>query len=144
MPLNKEYEGREFPATDPFEVTRESIEEFADAIGDPNPAFRGDNAIAPPTYLTKLNFIYGPQVLGDPGLGLNYAFVVHGEQEYEHTRPVKVGDRLIAKPRIGAITARGRNEFMITEAIVETDAGERVAVARSTVVSRGTAAQEGE
>lgn len=143
MPLNKAFEGREFPASPPFEVTAESIREFADAIGDPNPAYRGDDAIAPPTYLTKLNFIYGPQMLADPELGLNYAFVVHGEQEYRFTRPVRAGDVLIAKPRFGAIYAKGRNEFMVTEATIETDTGEPVAVALSTIVSRGTAAQEG-
>ena len=138
MPLNKEFEGREFDSIT-YEVTQQSIEEFADAIGDPNPAFRGAQAIAPPTYLTKLNFIYGPTVLGDPGLGLNYAFVVHGSQEYEFARPVRAGETLVAKPRIGKIFAKGRNEFMITEAQIETPAGEHVAVARSTIVSRGTA-----
>ncbi len=139
MPLNKAFEGREFPATEPFEVTPASIAEFAGAIGDPDPAYRGDDAIAPPTYLTKLNFIYGPQMMGDPELGLNYAMVVHGSQEYEFTRPVRAGDRLIAKPRISQIFAKGRNEFMVTEASIETESGEKVCIARSTIVSRGTA-----
>jgi acyl dehydratase len=152
MPLNKAFEGREFPAPPPFEVTADSIRDFADAIGDPNPLYRDDAAakqagyeavIAPPTYLTKLNFVYGPAVLGDPELGLNYALVVHGEQEYEHARPVRAGDVLIAKPRISSIYAKGRNEFMITEAEITTTSGEHVAVARSTIVSRGTAPQEG-
>jgi acyl dehydratase len=148
MPLNKSFEGREFEPSPPFEVTAASIREFADAIGDPNPVYRDDAAakeagyeavIAPPSYLTKLNFIYGPAVMGDPELGLNYAMVVHGEQVYEHTRPVRAGDVLIAKPRIASIAAKGANEFMVTEAVIETDQGERVAVARSTIVSRGTA-----
>jgi acyl dehydratase len=143
MPLNKDFIGREFPATPPFEVTAESVKEFADAVGDPNPAYRGEGAIAPPTYLTKLNFIYGPQVLGDPELGLNYMMVVHGTQEYRFNRPVRVGDVLIAKPKIGDIYAKGRNEFMITEAAIETPDGEEIAVAISTIVSRGTAPQEG-
>jgi acyl dehydratase len=152
MPLNKDFEGREFPATEPYEVTAESIREFADAIGDPNPVYRDEEAakqagyasiVTPPTYLTKLNFVYGPQVLADPDLGLNYAMVVHGEQEYELLRPIAAGEKIVAKPKIGRIYARGRNEFMITEAAIETLGGEKVAVARSTIVSRGTAPQEG-
>jgi acyl dehydratase len=152
MPLNKALEGKEYPPADPFEVTKESIVEFADAIGDPNPVYRDDAAakasgydgvIAPPTYLTKLSFIYSPQVVLDPDLGLNYMMVVHGEQEFELLRPLKAGDKLIGKPRIASITARGRNEFLVTEAPIETTDGERVALARSTIVSRGTAAQEG-
>lgn len=152
MPLNPAFEGREFPPPPPFEVTEESIREFADSIGDPNPLYRDpvaakeaghDAIIAPPTYLTKLNFIYGPTVLGDPDLGLNYAMVVHGEQEYSYTRPLRAGDVLIAHPKISKIYAKGRNEFIITEARIETDAGEQVAVATSVIVSRGTAPQEG-
>jgi acyl dehydratase len=140
MPLNKEFEGKEFdPIT--YEVTAESIREFADSIGDANPAYRGDGAIAPPTYLTKLNFIYGPAMLADPALGLNYMMVVHGDQEYSFARPVRAGDTLVAKPRISSIFAKGRNEFMVTEAAIETTSGEKVGVARSTIVSRGTAVQ---
>ncbi len=152
MPLNKEFVGREFPPNDPYTVTGESIREFADAIGDPNPVYRDEAAakaggqpavIAPPTYLTKLNFLYGPAMLADPALGLNYAMVVHGDQEYTFTRPVRAGDVLIGKPRIADIFAKGRNEFLISEASIETPSGEKIGVARSTIVSRGTAPQEG-
>lgn len=152
MPLNKTLVGREYPASEPFEVTASSIREFADAIGDPNAAYRDAQAaaglghpgvIAPPTYLTKLNFLYGPAVVLDPELGLNYALVVHGEQEYEFARPVRAGDVLVGKPRIADIAAKGRNEYLITEASIETISGEKVAIARSTIVSRGTAPQEG-
>jgi acyl dehydratase len=142
MPLNKDFVGREFPANEPYTVTEESIREFADAIGDPNPAYRGKDAIAPPTYLTKLNFLYGVAMLADPELGLNYAMVVHGDQEYTFNRHVRAGDALVGKPRIAEIFAKGRNEFLITEASIETPDGERIGVARSTIVSRGTA-QEG-
>lgn len=152
MPLNKAFEGREFPPGDPFEVTAASIKEFAEAIGDLNPLYRDEGAakaaghagvIAPPTYLTKLNFAYGAGMLADPDLGLNYMMVVHGEQEYEITRPVRAGDVLVMKPRIASISAKGRNEYLVTEANIDTTGGERVAVARSTIVSRGTAPQEG-
>ncbi len=151
MPLNKALEGREFPASDPFEVTAEMIGDFAEAMGDPNPVYRDDAAarsagyegvIAPPTFLTKLTFLYSPAIVLDPELGLNYALVVHGEQEFEQTRPVRAGDILVGTPRIASITARGRNEFLVTEATIETADGEQVAVARSTIVSRGTAPQE--
>lgn len=151
MPLNKDFIGREFSANEPYTVTAESIREFADAIGDPNPVYRDEAAaeaagqpavIAPPTYLTKLNFLYGPAMLADPDLGLNYAMVVHGDQEYSFTRPVRAGDVVVGKPRIAEIFAKGRNEFLVTEASIETPSGEKIGVARSTIVSRGTA-QEG-
>lgn len=151
MPLNSALVGREYPSSTPYEVGREKIREFANAIGDSNPVYHDevaaraagyDDIIAPPTFLTVLNFKYSPQVIGDPDLGLNYAFVVHGEQEYELLRPVRAGDVLVGRPRITDITARGRNEYLFIEAAIETTSGEQVAIARSTIVSRGTAPQE--
>ncbi|HVL33617.1 MAG TPA: MaoC family dehydratase N-terminal domain-containing protein [Actinomycetota bacterium] len=152
MPLNKALIGKEYPASSTYEVGREKIREFALAIGDMNPVYHDETAakaaghddiIAPPTFLTVLNFKYSPQLIGDPELGLNYMFVVHGEQDYEHVRPVRPGDRLVGKAKITDITARGKNEYLFTEARIETESGELVSIARSTIVSRGTAPQEG-
>ena len=152
MPLNTALIGKEYPASTPYEVGREKIRDFASAIGDLNPIYHDEDAakaagyddiIAPPTFLTTLGFKFGPQVVGDPELGLNYAMVVHGEQEFELKRPVKPGDVLVGKPKIVNIAARGRNEFLTYEASIETATGEQVAIARSVIVSRGTAQQEG-
>ena len=152
MPLNRGLIGKEYPASKPYEVGREKIREFASAIGDLNPIYHDETAaaaagykdiIAPPTFLTTLGFKFGPQVVGDPELGLNYAMVVHGEQEFEILRPVKPGDVLIGTPKITDITARGKNEFLTYEASITTTSGEKVAIARSIIVSRGTAPQEG-
>jgi acyl dehydratase len=152
MPLNKALIGKEYPQSSPYEVGREKIRDFATAIGDFNPIYHDeaaakaagyDDIIAPPTFLTTLGFKFGPQVVGDPELGLNYAMVVHGEQEFEILRPVKPGDMLVGTPKITEITARGKNEFMTYEAAIDTTSGEKVAIARSIIVSRGTAPQEG-
>lgn len=152
MPLNKALIGKEYPTSTPYEVGREKIREFATAIGDTHPVYMDEAAakaagypdiIAPPTFLTVLNFKYSPVIVADPELGLNYAMVVHGEQEYVLHRPVRAGDVLVGKPKIADITARGRNEFLFIEASIETTSGEKVATARTTIVSRGTAPQEG-
>ena len=152
MPLNKAFEGREYPATPPFEVTAEKIREFADAIGDPNPVYRDEAAakaaghagiVAPPTFLTKLGFESGGEMLLDPELGLNLMMVVHGDQTFEFARPVFAGDTITTKPRISSIAAKGRNEFLVTEADIQTTQGEKIGTARVTIVSRGTAPQEG-
>ena len=59
MPLDQSFVGRTYPPTPPYEVGREKIREFADAIGDGNPAYRDPEAartlghpdvIAPPTF----------------------------------------------------------------------------------------------
>jgi acyl dehydratase len=44
MALNRDFIGRTFPPGEPYEVTRVKIKEFADAIGDPNPLYRDQDA----------------------------------------------------------------------------------------------------
>ena len=152
MPLNPEFVGREYPASATFEVGREHIRQFADAIGDPNPIYRDQAAaqaaghpdvVAPPTFLTVLGFRFGADspVL-DPALGLDYSLVVHGEQKFELHRPVRAGDVLSTVSRVADIRAAGRNELMTTVTEVRDAAGEHVATTTSTLVSRGTAPQK--
>lgn len=147
MPLNYELKGKEYNEVS-FTVDREHVVRFCDAIGEDNPVFRDDAAakeagypgqLAPPTFITALQIQTSGQVVMDQDLGLNYSMVVHGEQEYEYTRPLQVGERLTAVPRIADIYSRGRNEFLITEAEIKDDSGQVVCVARSTILSRGTA-----
>ena len=150
MPVNRDFIGREYPASTTFEVGREHIRRFAQAIGDDNPAYTDPAAaralghpdvIAPPTFLTVLNFRFameGP--VADPALGLDYSLVVHGEQSFELHRPVRAGDVLTTVARVDDIRDAGRNELITTVSEVTDAAGEKVATLRGTIVSRGTAA----
>jgi len=150
MPLNRDFIGRDYPASETYEVSRELIRRFAQAIGDANPAYTDVEAakalghpdvIAPPTFLTVLTFRYateGPVV--DPELGLNYALVVHGEQRFVNHRPVRAGDVLKVTSSVVDIRDAGRNELMTTKTAVTTVDGEPIADLFGTLVSRGTAA----
>ncbi len=84
MPLDESFVGRVYPPTDAYEVGREKIREFADAIGDPNPAYRDREAaqsighpdvIAPPTFAIVVTIRASRQVIADPELGLDYSRV---------------------------------------------------------------------
>lgn len=151
MPLNPDYVGRAFPSSEPYEVGREKIREFADAIGDFSPVYRDPEAaralgypdvIAPPTFLTVLAFRRPNGAYTDPGLGLDYSRLVHGEQRFAHHRPVVPGDRLISTSTISDIRVAGRNELMTVTSEVTTEAGEAVCTITNVVVIRGTAPQQ--
>ena len=150
MAVNKDYAGRSFPATRPYEVSRVKIAEFADAIGDPNPVYRDRDAaaaagypdvIAPPTFPIVVTMAASGQAIADPGLGINYALVVHGEQRFSYARPLRAGDVVTAQSTIETIKTLGRNTVMTTRTEVATVAGERVCTAFSTLVERGTAGE---
>jgi acyl dehydratase len=146
MPVSKDFVGRTFPATKPYEVSRVKIAEFADAIGDPSPVFRDRDAaaaagypdvIAPPTFPIVVTMASSSSVVGDPALGINYAMVVHGEQRFEYSRPLRAGDVVTAESTIESIREVGRNVMMTTRTEVRTMAGEHVVTALSTIVERG-------
>jgi acyl dehydratase len=144
--INRDYVGRTFPASEPYEVSRVKIAEFAAAIGDPSPVFRDRAAaraaghpdvIAPPTFAIVLSMASAGVAISDPGLGLNYAMVVHGEQRFEYERPILAGDVLIAQPTITDIRDAGRNVMLTTSTQIRTADGELVCTAIGTLVERG-------
>jgi acyl dehydratase len=149
MAINREYAGRVFPASEPYEVSRVKIAEFATAIGDPNPLYRDRSAaraaghpdvIAPPTFAIVISMAGSGAALGDPGLGLNYAMVVHGEQRFVYTRPITAGDVVTAQVTLTDIRDAGRNVMLTTSTEIRTVAGDLVCTALSTIVERGAPA----
>ncbi len=148
MALDQSFVGRKYPPTEPYEVGREKIREFADAIGDPNPAYRDADAaralghpdvIAPPTFPVVLSMRASAQVVADPELGLDYSRVVHGEQRFVYSRPVRAGDRLTVTVTVESIRSAAGNDLLTTRGDVSTVDGEPVLTAYSTLVARGTA-----
>jgi acyl dehydratase len=146
MAINTDYVGRTFEATEPYEVSRVKIAEFADAIGEPSALCRDRAAaqaagypdvIAPPTFAIVVSAAGSAKVTHDPGLGVNYAMVVHGEQNFEHARPLHAGDVVVTQSTIESIRSAGGLTMMTTVTQIRTVDGELVCTARSTLVERG-------
>jgi acyl dehydratase len=147
VPLDPSYVGHSYPRSEIYQVGREKIREFADAIGDPQPMYRDVDAakaaghpdvIAPPTFVMVLFNSYALEaVVRDPGLGLHYDRMVHGDMSFAYTRPVQAGDRLTVSTSIDEIMSRAGNDFLILRADIDTDAGERVVTAKAQLVVRG-------
>jgi acyl dehydratase len=149
VPVDQSYKGRVYPPTRPYEVGREKIREFADAINDPNPVYRDPaeaqqhghpDVIAPPTFPIILTLQAGHQVITDPDFGIDYSRVVHGEQRFVHHRPVHAGDVLQVIVTVDDIRTAAGNDIVTTRAEVSTVDGELVVTATSTIVARETAA----
>ena len=148
MAINRDFVGKTFPPGEPYEISRVKVAEFADAIGDPNPVFRDKAAaqeagfadvIAPPTFPIVISMASSSRALAEPGLNLNYAMVVHGEQKFAYSRPLQAGDIVVAEVTISDIRDVGRNSMMTTTTTISTVDGEHVCTATSTLVERGGA-----
>ena len=71
MPISRDHVGRSYSATTPYRVSRAKIAEFAEAIGDLNPAyFDDDHPIAPPTFPVVIAARAWAPLFADPELGL--------------------------------------------------------------------------
>jgi acyl dehydratase len=111
-----------------FEITEERVRAFQELFGGPPGV--------PPTILTAAEFTVFPQVIGDPELGLDFARVVHGTQEYVFHRPLRIGETLQVQPRIASIRHKGGNGFVVIETQMRGVDGAAAAVARSTMIER--------
>jgi acyl dehydratase len=148
MALDRELVGRSYPPSAVYEVGRVKIAEFATAIGEDDPVHRDPDAaraagypdvIAPPTFAIVLTLGAADVVLADPQVSLDYSRVVHGEQRFVHSRPIRAGDRLVATTTIEAVRTVAGNDMLTTRVDVATEDGEAVCSATSMLVARGAA-----
>ena len=146
MAPNPQYVGRVYGPGEPYEVSRVKIADFANAIGDTSPLCRDREAaakagypdvIAPPTFAIVISMASAGQANRDPGLGLDYSMVVHGEQSFEHARPLHAGDVVVATTTIESVKSVGAMSVLVTSTEIATVEGEHVCTARSTLVERG-------
>jgi hypothetical protein len=83
-------------------LERGKIREFARAARSTNPAYDGNDAIIPPTFLTTATLIWEPDWRAEiDSLGFDFARIVHGEESYVfHGPPPRAGQtlRVVAKP----------------------------------------------
>ncbi len=145
MALDQSFVGRSYPPTSPYQVGREKIREFAEAVGDANAAYTDPEAakalghadvIAPPTFAFAITFRAAEQVIQDPQLGLDYDRVVHREQKFAYTRPVRAGDRLTVASTIESIKSLAGNDVVDIRGEVHDEAGEHVVTAWTKLVAR--------
>ena len=102
MPVNDRAVGKEYPPVS-YEVGREKIREYANAVGEENPVHHDPeaaraagfrNVVAPPMFCVVYSApAVGPAIV-DPEVGINLAAMVHGGQEFVWGEPVCAGDEI--------------------------------------------------
>jgi hypothetical protein len=118
-----------------FPVEWSKVREFARAVHDDHV----DSDLAPPTFPISLSAEFVERLIVEE-LKLDRRRALHGEQEYEYLRPLRVGDRLVGCARIaedGFKEGRrgGRMRVIVCETEMrEAATGEVVARERSTVI----------
>jgi acyl dehydratase len=145
MAVNTEPIGRSYdPVT--YAVGREKIREYAAAIGETNPlhldvraarAAGHEDVVAPPMFAVVYS---SPAVTGamlDPELGVDFARVVHGAQEFVWGSLVVAGDEIESTATVKDVSERGGMGFYVFEVGSNNQRGETVCTATWTIIVRG-------
>jgi acyl dehydratase len=145
MALKTEAVGKEWPAAT-YQASRAKIAEYANVIGAENPVhFDRDAAlaagfrevVAPPMFCVVYSApAMGPAIL-DPEVGMNFAAMVHGSQEFEWGEPVCSGDEITTTPRCLEIYEKDGKGFYVFESTSLNQDGEQVVRGTWTNIVRG-------
>ncbi len=129
--MNISLEGKSYSQTR-FVVDERHVERFRRAVG-------GSGIAVPVTFVTAAEFSSFPEIVGDPELALDFARVVHADQEYDFTRPLCVGETLTARSRIAQARSKGGQSFLTIETQLLDEDAVVVVTARATMLERGPA-----
>jgi acyl dehydratase len=140
VPITEAHVGRTYAPTPPYEVSAAKIAEFAAALGDDNPAYRGEAPVAPPTFAAVISAAAWGGLFGDPELELALRRVVHGDQTFVWHRPLRAGDRVVGVLGIDKVRCRGALEIVGVTVRLQTLDGEPVVESSSTFVHTRPAA----
>jgi acyl dehydratase len=126
--------GKVFAPVD-YAVGREKIREFASAVGETNPLYfepeaaRGAgyaDVVAPPMFAAVYAGRSLVPALFDPEVGLNFAMMVHGAQEFVWGPLVVAGDDITTTTTVKDISERGEMTFYIFESVSRNQRDETV------------------
>jgi len=129
-----------------YEVGREKIREYAYAVGEDNPVYFDRGAAteagfpdvpAPPMFAVVYSAgSVGPAVL-DPEVGIDFARMVHGGQEFAWGEPVCAGDTIATATEVKDIYERDGRGFYVFESLSRNQDGQEVVRGTWTNIVRG-------
>lgn len=145
MGVNTSAVGKAYPPT-VYAVGREKIREYALAVGETSALHLDVEAarsagyadvVAPPMFcVVACAPALGP-ALFDPEVGINFALMVHGGQQFRWGPLVIAGDELTTSVTVKAITERDDKGFYVFESVSTNQDGDTVCVGTWTNIVRG-------
>jgi acyl dehydratase len=145
VPVNTEAIGKSYPPFE-YEVGREKIREYAQAVGEDNPVYFDRaaateagfrNIPAPPMFAVVYSAGSFAPALFDPEVGINFAMMVHGSQEFEWGEPVCSGDVITTVTSVKDISEKGGMGFYVFETVSTNQDGQEVVRGTWTNIVRG-------
>jgi acyl dehydratase len=145
VPVDASAKGKAYPAYE-YEVGREKIREYARTVGEDDPVYfdresarrAGFREIpAPPMFAVVYSAGSLTPAMVDPEVGINFAMLVHGGQEFVWGEPVCAGDTITTETRIADIYECEGMAFYVFESISRNQDGREVVRGTWTNIVRG-------
>ena len=137
--IGKTYE----PVT--YAVGREKVKEYAYAVGETNPLHLDHEAaraagyadvVAPPMFAVVYAGPAMTKPLFDPEVGVDFAHMVHGGQEFRWGALVIAGDEIATTATVKDISERGGLKFFVFETVSANQRAETVCTGTWTNIVR--------
>ena len=147
MSINTDAIGKTY-AADTYAVGREKIKEFAAAVGETLPVHLDPAAaraagyadvVAPPMFAVVYAGRSVIPALFDPEVGINFAMMVHGSQQFRWGPLVIAGDEVTTTTTVKDVARRGGMGFYEFESNSQNQHGETVCVGTWSHIVRGDA-----
>ncbi|MCW3041469.1 MAG: MaoC family dehydratase [Solirubrobacterales bacterium] len=145
MPVSTAAVGKSYPPT-VYAVGREKIREYALAVGETQPLHLDVEAaraagyadvVAPPMFCVVYSAAALAPALFDPEVGINFALMVHGGQDFRWGPLVVAGDEITTSLSVRSIAEDGGKGFYVFESVSTNQAGDTVCVGTWTNIVRG-------
>ena len=145
MPVSTETVGKRYPPV-VYAVGREKIKEYAFAVGETDPlhldvqaarAAGHRDVVAPPMFAVVYSAAAVAPAIFDPAVGLDFARMVHGGQEFRWGPLVVAGDEITTEASVRDISERAGNGFYMFETRSTNQDGDTVCVGTWTNIVRG-------
>ncbi len=144
MPVDGSAKGKRYAPFE-YEVGKEKIREYALAVGEDNAVYFDRSAAeaagfrdipAPPMFAVVYSAgAMGPAIL-DPEVGINFALMVHGGQEFVWGEPVCSGDTITTVAECKDIFEKDGKGFYVFESVSTNQRDETVCVGTWTNIVR--------
>ncbi len=144
MAIETKAVGKTFPTTT-YAVGREKVKEYALAVGETNPvhldheAARRDgyaDVVAPPMFAVVYKSPAMAPAIFDQDVGMNFALMVHGGQEFRWGPLVVAGDEIQTTVTVKSIEERDGKGFYVFESVSRNQRDETVCVGTWTNIVR--------
>jgi acyl dehydratase len=144
--LNTEAVGKTYPPM-LYAVGREKVREYAHAVGEHSPLHTDHLAaqaagfadvVAPPMFAVVYSGAAMMPALFDPDVGLDFARMVHGGQEFRWGPLVVAGDEITTTASVRGISERGEMGFYVFQTESRNQHGEPVCTGLWTNIVRAT------